>query len=223
MSNRSLGLDDDVYDYLLAHSLREPEILRQLREETAKLPEHNMQIAPEQGQFLSLMVELLGAERIVEVGTFTGYSALAMALALPDTGRLIACDVDQDFTAIAQRYWEEAGVSEKIDLRIAPANETLTELLEEWGPESADLAFIDADKPNYQSYYERCLELLRPGGLMLVDNVLWSGKVADPKDVSANTAALKAFNDKAAKDDRVTISMIPLADGVTLARKREAD
>lgn len=220
MSNRSLGLDDDVYTYLLDHSLREPEVLRRLREETARLPEHNMQVSPEQGQFLGLMVELMGAERIVEVGTFTGYSSTAMALALPETGRIFACDVDPDYTSVARRYWQEAGVADKIDLRLGPAADSLAELVEELGPGSVDMAFIDADKPNYPGYYERCLELLRRGGLILADNVLWSGKVADPKDVSANTAALRAFNDKLAKDKRVSISMIPLADGVTLARKR---
>lgn len=220
MSIRSMGLDDDVQAYLLAHSLREPDVMRRLREETARLPEHNMQVAPEQGQFLALMVELTGAERIVEVGTFTGYSSLAMARAMPETGRLIACDIDPDFTAIARRYWQEAGVDHKIDLRLGPGTETLAELVEELGHESVDMAFIDADKPNYYTYYERCLDLLRPGGLIAVDNVLWSGRVADPKDVSANTTALKAFNDRLAKDDRVTISMLPLADGVTLARKR---
>lgn len=220
MSNRSFGLADDVYTYLLDHSVHEPDVLSRLREETVRLPEGNMQIAPEQGQFLALMVELIGAERIVEVGTFTGYSSTAMALALPETGRIVCCDIDHDFTAIAKRYWDEAGIADKVDLRLGPATDSLTELIEEWGPESVDLAFIDADKPNYQTYYERCLELLRPGGLLLADNVLWDGKVANPKDVSANTAALRAFNDKVAKDDRVTISMIPLADGVTLARKR---
>jgi predicted O-methyltransferase YrrM len=220
MSNRSFGLDDTVYDYLLAHSLHEPDVMKRLREETARLPEHNMQIAPEQGQFLGLLVELTGAERIVEVGTFTGYSALAMATAMPETGRMIACDIDPDFTAIAQRFWKEAGVDHKIDLRLGPAIETLAELVEELGHDSVDMAFIDADKPNYHTYYERCLDLLRPGGLAVIDNVLWSGRVADPKDVSANTAALKAFNERLAKDDRVTISMLPLADGVTLARKR---
>lgn len=220
MSNRSFGLDDAVYDYLLAHSLHEPDVMHRLREETARLPEHNMQIAPEQGQFLGLLVELTGAERIIEVGTFTGYSAMAMAMAMPETGRMIACDIDHDFTAIAQRFWKEAGIDHKIDLRLGPAVETLAELVEELGHDSVDMTFIDADKPNYHTYYERCLDLLRPGGLAVIDNVLWSGRVADPKDVSANTAALKAFNERLAKDDRVTISMLPLADGVTLARKR---
>ena len=181
MANRSITLTDNLYDYLLSVSLREPPLLARLREETAALPMAAMQIAPEQGQFMALLAELTGTKRYLEVGTFTGYSTLAVALALPDDGQVVACDISEAFTTIARRYWAEAGLGERIDLRLAPALETLDGLIADGQAGSFDLAFIDADKENYGEYVERVLNLLRPGGLMLVDNVLWDGAVADPE------------------------------------------
>ncbi|MBD2000394.1 class I SAM-dependent methyltransferase [Leptolyngbya sp. FACHB-541] len=220
MTNKSLNLGDRLYDYLLAVSLREPEILLKLREETARHPMSQMQIAPEQGQFMSLLVQLMGATKTLEVGVFTGYSALSVALALPENGQVVACDVSEEFTAIARRYWEMAGVTDKIDLRIAPAVETLDQLLAEGQAETFDFAFIDADKSNYETYYERALQLVRPGGLILIDNVLWSGRVADGQVQDTRTEAIRAFNRKLHEDQRVTLSMVAIADGLTLALKR---
>ena len=221
MSNRTTLLVDPLYDYFLANSLREPEVLRRLRAETAKLPEANMQIAPEQGQFMALLVELMGATRAIEVGTFTGYSALCLARAMPAGGRVVACDISPEWTAIARRYWAEAGVADRIELRLAPALQTLDALLEEGNEGRFDFAFIDADKAGYDAYYERILRLLRPGGLPAVDNVLWDGRVADPRHDDADTRAIRAFNAKLHADDRVTISMVPIGDGLSLARKRD--
>ncbi|GAB4133441.1 MAG: class I SAM-dependent methyltransferase [Cyanobacteria bacterium J069] len=220
MSSKSLGLSDALHDYLLSVSLREPDVLRSLREETARHPQSVMQITPDQGQFLALLVQILGATKTLEIGVFTGYSALSVALALPETGRVVACDVSEDFTAIARRYWQQAGVAHKIDLHIAPALETLDRLLAEGQAGTFDFAFIDADKGNYWNYYERSLQLLRSGGLIAVDNVLWSGDVIDPNDQSANTLAIREFNQKLHQDDRVSLTMIPLSDGLTLAMKR---
>jgi caffeoyl-CoA O-methyltransferase len=221
MTRRTLGLAPDLHDYLLSVSLRETDIQRRLREETAKLPARNMQIAPEQGQFMALLAELMGARRAIEIGTFTGYSALTVAMALPADGRLIACDLSEEWTAIGQPYWREAGVAEKIDLRIGPALETLSALLEAGGKDSYDLAFIDADKEGYQAYYDACLELLRPGGLIMIDNVLWDGSVIDPAmDDDADTRAIRALNERLHADERVTLSMVPIGDGLTLCRKR---
>ncbi|MBD2055768.1 class I SAM-dependent methyltransferase [Oculatella sp. FACHB-28] len=220
MTNKSLNLGDRLYDYLLAVSLREPEILLKLREETARHPMSQMQIAPEQGQFMSLLVQLMRATKTLEVGVFTGYSALSVALALPENGQVVACDVSEEFTAIARRYWEMAGVTDKIDLRIAPAVETLDQLLAEGQAETFDFAFIDADKSNYETYYERALHLVRPGGLILIDNVLWSGRVADGQVQDTRTEAIRAFNRKLHEDQRVTLSMVAIADGLTLALKR---
>ncbi len=220
MSNRTLTLTDDLYQYLLDVSLREPEVLRRLRRETASHPMARMQIAPEQGQFMALLVRLLGARRALEVGVFTGYSALAVALALPPDGTLTACDVSEDYTAVAQRYWQEAGVAGKIDLRIAPALETLEALLAEGQAGTFDFAFIDADKESYDAYYERALRLLRAGGLILLDNVLWSGRVAEADAQDADTQALRALNRKLHHDERIHLSLLPLADGLTLALKR---
>ena len=216
----ALGLDDRLYDYLLKVSLREPGVLRRLREETAAMADSVMQISPEQGQFMALLVELTGATRCIEVGVFTGYSSLAVALALPPEGRITACDVSETFTAVARRYWAEAEVGHKIDLRLAPALETLDDLIAEGGAGGYDFAFIDAEKTEYADYYERLLTLLRPGGLILVDNVLWSGRVADPAIDSGDTVAIRAFNDKLKADQRISLAMLPLADGLTLARKR---
>ena len=220
MSKQTLGLDNQLYDYLLSVSLREPDILRQLREETARYPMARMQIAPEQGQFMALLVQLLGATKTLEVGVFTGYSSLCVALALPPNGKIVACDVSEEYTAIARRYWEAAGVADKIDLRLAPALETLDELLAAGQAESFDFAFIHADKGNYEAYYERSLQLIRPGGLIAIDNVLWSGRVADSQVQDKNTAVIRAFNNKLYQDEGVTLSLVPIADGLTLALKR---
>jgi caffeoyl-CoA O-methyltransferase len=213
-------LSDDLYDYLLGVSLREPPLLARLREETAEMPLAVMQISPEQGQFMALLAELIGARRVLEVGTFTGYSALAVALALPADGRIVACDVNEDTTAVARRYWAEAGVADKIELRLGPAVDTLEALLAEGGGETFDFAFIDADKVNYDAYYEGALALLRQGGLMVIDNVLWSGAVADPERQDADTSALRALNAKLHDDQRISLSLLPVSDGITLARKR---
>lgn len=220
MTNKSLNMGDRLYDYLLSVSLREPEVLLKLREETARHPMSQMQIAPEQGQFMALLVQLMGATKTLEVGVFTGYSALSVALALPESGQVVACDVSEEFTAIARRYWEMAGVTNKIDLRIAPAVETLDQLLAEGQAETFDFAFIDADKSNYGTYYEQALQLVRPGGLILIDNVLWSGRVADGQVQDTRTEAIRAFNRKLHEDQRVTLSMVAIADGLTLALKR---
>ncbi len=220
MSVRSITIDDRLYDYLLANSLREPAVLAELRAETAALPDGMMQISPEQGQFMRLLVRLTGAKRCVEVGTFTGYSSLSVALALPEDGTVVCCDLNEDFTAIARRYWAKAGVAHKMDLRLAPALDTLDALIKQGGAGQYDLAFVDADKKNYDGYYERCLTLLRPGGLLLVDNVLWSGAVADPKDNDKQTLAIRRLNAKLQQDERIDVSMLPVGDGLTLARKR---
>ncbi len=220
MSNRTLTLTDALYDYVLAHSLREPDVLQRLRAETAAHPEAEMQIAPEQGQFMALLVKLLGAVRTLEVGVFTGYSSLAVALALPPHGRVVACDVSEDYTAIARRYWAEAGVAHKIDLHVAPAVKTLEHLLTDGQAGTFDFAFIDADKVSYDAYYERTLLLLRTGGLMLLDNMLRAGRVLDPDADDPNTHAVVALNQKLHHDARIDLSLLPVADGLTLARKR---
>ena len=220
MSNRMTPLDDALYDYLSSVSLREPGVLRRLREETAKMPQHNMQIGPEQGQFMALLIELTGARKCLEVGTFTGYSALAVALALPDDGRLIACDISEEFTARAKPFWGEAGVAGKIELRIGPALDTLDALIEGGESGTFDFAFIDADKVNYLGYFQRALDLARPGGLICVDNVLWNGAVADPSRNDEYTEAIRAFNAALTNDPRISLSMLPMGDGLTLARKR---
>lgn len=220
MSKQSLGLDDRLYNYLLSISLREPEILRQLRQETNNHPDATMQIAPEQGQFMALLVQLLGAKKTLEVGVFTGYSSLSVALALPPDGKIIACDMSEEYTAIARRYWQKAGVADKIDLRLAPALETLDRLLADGQAETFDFAFIDADKVNYDGYYERSLQLVRSGGLIAIDNVLWGGKVADSQFQNSSTLAIRALNQKLHHDERITLSLVPIADGLTLALKR---
>ena len=194
--------------------------MRRLREETASLEEANMQIGPEQGQFMTLLVELMGARSALEVGTFTGYSALAVALGLPDDGCLVACDVSEEWTAIGRRYWEEAGVAHKIDLRLAPALETLDGFLAEGRAGTFDFAFIDADKEGYDAYYERAVKLMRTGGLIVLDNTLWEGKVADPAVTDGDTEAIRILNRKLVGDERVTLSLLPVGDGLTLARKR---
>lgn len=220
MSNRTIVMTDPLYAYLLKVSLRDLPVLTRLREETARHPRARMQISPEQGQFMQLLVKLMGAKRCIEVGVFTGYSSLCVALALPPDGRLIACDVSEEFTAVARRYWKEAGVEGKVELKLAPALETLDARLEAGEAGTYDMGFIDADKANYTGYYERILTLLRPGGLVLVDNVLWSGAVLDSQDMTEDTVAIRAFNAALHQDGRVDVSMLPVGDGLTLARKR---
>ncbi|HXD37202.1 MAG TPA: class I SAM-dependent methyltransferase [Rhodanobacter sp.] len=219
MSHRSLNLDDTLYQYLLDHSLREHPQQAALREATRAQPLARMQISPEQGQFMALLVKLLGARRCIEVGVFTGYSALSVALALPPDGRILACDISDEYTAIGKPFWQRAGVAHKIELRLAPAVQTLEAQLAAGEAGRYDFAFIDADKTGYDDYYERCLQLLRPGGLIAIDNVLWSGAVAQPAQ-DADTRALQALNDKLHRDERIDYSMLPLGDGLSLARKR---
>ncbi len=219
MSTRSIGLDDNLYNYLLSVSLREPELFARLRQETDAMPEAMMQISPEQGQFMQMLVKLIGAKNALEIGTFTGYSALAVASALPEDGKLVACDISERFTAVGRPYWEEANVADKIDLRIGPAVDSLDALLAEGQEANFDFAFIDADKTNYANYYERCLKLVRPGGLIAIDNVLWDGSVANPADKSPDTQAIRALNTSLKNDERVDISLVPIGDGLTLARR----
>jgi predicted O-methyltransferase YrrM len=214
-------MTDPLYDYLLSVSVREPEVMRDLRAETAKLAEAGMQIGAEQGQFMSLLIKLIGAKRTLEVGTFTGYSALTVALALPEDGRIIACDVSEEWTSIGRRYWQRAGVAHKIDLRIGPGNETLAKLVADASQHNHfDFAFIDADKSNYGAYFEHCIKLVRPGGLIAIDNVLWGGSVVDESDQTADTVAIRQLNAKLYQDQRVDVSLVPIGDGLTLARKR---
>jgi caffeoyl-CoA O-methyltransferase len=219
MANKTLNMDDDLYAYLHRVSLREPKVLRQLREAT-ELEEHaNMRSAPEQGQFMAMLLGLIGARRIIEVGTFTGYGTLWMARALPEDGEIITCDVSERWTFVARRFWEEAGVLDKVRLELGPALATLDALLAAGEDEAFDFAFIDADKVNYDGYFERCLKLVRPGGVIAVDNVLWGGSVIDAADHEQSTEAIRAFNLKLADDARVALSMLPIADGLTLAVK----
>jgi caffeoyl-CoA O-methyltransferase len=219
MSNRTIALTDPLYDYLLSVSLREPALLAELRAETALSPDVQMQIAPEQGQFMALLVHLIGARRCLEIGVFTGYSSLVTALALPADGSIVACDVSEEWTAVARRYWRRAGVEHKIDLKLAPALETLDGLLAEGGAASFDFVFLDADKENYPAYYERIYTLLRTGGLLAIDNTLWSGRVLDPRERDQETVGIRRLNDLLLRDPRVEISLLPLADGLTLVRK----
>ena len=220
MSNKTINLTPQLYEYLLDHSLREPSIMTALREATAELPEAIMQIAPDQAQFMSLLIKMLGAKYALEIGTFTGYSALAVALALPDDGKLVCCDINREWTDIGRHHWQLAGVDHKIDLRLAPAMKTLKTLLADKDPINFDFVFIDADKENYLHYYEYSLRLLRIGGLIAIDNTLWSGDVIDAEKKDVDTVAIREFNRFIHQDERVDISLLPIADGLTLARKR---
>jgi caffeoyl-CoA O-methyltransferase len=221
MANRTISLTDPLYDYLLSVSLREPTPMAELRAETARLPEKGMQMSPDEAQFLRFLVQLMGARRALEIGVFTGYSALSVALGLPEDGYLLACDVSAEWTAIGRRFWEKAGVAHKIDLRLAPALQTLEGLLaDRQQHNSFDFAFIDADKENYDAYYEACLQLVRPGGLIAIDNVLWGGDVLDENRQDGSTRAIRALNRKLHGDERIDLSLVPIGDGVTLARKR---
>jgi caffeoyl-CoA O-methyltransferase len=220
VSNATLGLPDELHAYLLDVGVREPDLLRQLRDETAAMPEHNMQIAPEQGALMALLVELTGARRCLEVGTFTGYSSLSVALALPADGRLVCIDLSREWTDVARRYWAQAGVADKIELRLGSALNTLDAMVAEGQTGTFDFAFLDADKDNYPAYADRILTLLRRGGLMAIDNVFWGGKVADPEVDDASVRGIRELNRILASDERVSLSMVPIADGLTLARKR---
>jgi len=220
MSNKTIGLDDRLHQYLLSHSVRETSVMRRLRERTMAHEWARMQIAPEQGQLMALLVEIIGARRAIEIGTFTGYSALWIASALPEDGRLICCDLSEEWTAEGIPYWEEAGVRDRIDLRIAPALRTLEDLLKKGVAGRFDLVFVDADKPAYVDYYEYGLELLHPGGLMLFDNTLWGGAVADPDDDGEDTRGIRALNERLHRDARVSLSLVPIGDGLTIVRKR---
>lgn len=221
MSSRTLQVTEAIHDYLLSVSLREPAILTKLREETAKLEAAGMQISPEQGQFMRLLVKMLGAKRTLEVGVFTGYSALSVALVLPDDGQIVACDVHEEWTAMARRYWHAAGIAHKIDLYLAPATETLAALVgNEANHGTFDFAFIDADKANYATYYDQVFKLIRRGGVIAIDNVLWGGSLADESHQDEDSNALRALNQQLHKDDRIDLSLVPIGDGLTLARKR---
>lgn len=220
MSRRTIQVDDHLREYLLRVSVRESPALARLREETAGHPRGGMQVSPEQAQLMQLLVRLMSARRVIEVGVFTGYSSLAVAEALPDDGRVLACDVSDEYTSVARRHWEAAGVAGKIELVIAPALETLDDRLARGEAGSYDFAFIDADKGNYPGYYERALALLRPGGLAAIDNTLWGGAVADESDLSPDTVALRRFNERLMADERVDLSLVPIGDGLTLARRR---
>ncbi len=218
--SRHFSFDERSYQYLVDVSVREPDVAKRLREETQKMAQAQMQIGSAQGQFMQLLVQLIRARKTLEVGVFTGYSSLWVALGLPTDGCIIACDVSEEYTSVARRYWKEAGVDGKIDLRLAPALETLDELIQTGGSGTFDFAFIDADKTNYENYYERTLRLLRIGGLMAIDNTIWSGKVADPAETDADTVAIRRLNEKLFRDERVALSMLTVGDGLTLAMKR---
>ena len=218
--SRHFSFDEPTYQYLVKTSVRETDVARRLREETQQMPMAQMQIGPDQGQFLQLLVQLIQAKKTLEVGVFTGYSALWVAAALPDEGKIVACDVSEEYTAVARRYWKEAGIDHKIDLRLRPALETLDELLAQGGASTFDFAFIDADKSNYDNYYERALQLIRTGGLIAVDNTIWSGRVANPNESDTDTVAIRKLNEKLHRDERVALSMLTVGDGLTLAMKR---
>jgi len=220
MSTRTIQVTDQVHEYMLGVSLREPKVLQQLREETANLEEGGMQLSPEQGQFMRFLVRMLGAKRTLEVGVFTGYSSLSVAFGLPDDGQIVACDVSEQYTSIARRYWQAAGMDHKIQLHLGPAVHTLDNLIQAGHLNSFDFAFIDADKENYARYYEQCLQLVRRGGVIGIDNTLWGGTLVDESQQDDSSNAIRALNKKLHADDRVELSMVPIGDGFTLARKR---
>jgi predicted O-methyltransferase YrrM len=220
MSGKSIGLSDGLHEYLLRVGVREHEALRRLREATQALPEHDMQVAPEQGALMGLLARLTGARRCLEVGTFTGYSALAVALALPADGHILCCDVSAEWTSIARRFWSEAGVGDRIELRLGPALQTLDALLADGAQDTFDYAFVDADKAGYPAYHDRLMQLVRPGGVMLWDNVLWGGEVIDPAADDPDTRGVRDLNEALARDERIDLVMLPVADGLTVARKR---
>ncbi|MEB3329200.1 MAG: class I SAM-dependent methyltransferase [Candidatus Sericytochromatia bacterium] len=220
MSRHTLSLTDPLWAYLTGPVSREPAVLRALREETGQMPEARMQLSPEQGQLLAMLVRLTGARKALEIGVFTGYSSLAVALALPPEGRLLALDVSETFTAVARRYWAQAGVAERVSLRLAPALDTLAALRAAGEEGTFDFAFVDADKPNYGRYYDEVLALLRPGGLLAVDNTLWGGRVADPEADDAETTAIRALNARMQADPAIDFCLLPLGDGLSLGRKR---
>jgi len=219
LSNRTLSIDDRIYDYLCDVSINEPELLRQLREETAQIEYSVMQISPEQGQFMSLLIKLMGAKRALEIGTFTGYSSICVASAMPEEGRLTCCDISPQWTDMAEKYWALAGLENKIDLHIQPAEQTLQMLLDDGAEKTFDFIFIDADKQNYIKYYEVALRLLRKGGIIAIDNTLWSGAVADPENIEPGTRAIRRFNDMLKDDARVSQSLLTIGDGLTLILK----
>ena len=221
MSTRTLNLTDNLYSYVLKQGVREHPVLKKVRQWTQDNQSSNMsmQISPEQGQFMGLLTKLTGARKALEVGVFTGYSSLAVSMAMPGDGQLIACDISEEYTTAAKRFWQEAGVSHKIDLRIAPAAETLKQLVDDGHSNTFDMAFIDADKTGYDTYYELTLQLLKSGGWMMIDNVLWSGAVADSGQTDPETLALRSLNEKIVKDDRVEMALLPVSDGVTLVMK----
>ncbi|CCH68301.1 O-methyltransferase [Richelia intracellularis HH01] len=219
MTNKTLGLSPQLYEYLLSVSLRESASLIKLREETAMHPMRRMQISPEQGQLIAFLVQLIAARKTLDIGVFTGYSTLVVALALPEDGKVVACDISEEYTNIARNYWQKAGASHKIDLHVAPAIKTLEKLIVEGEVNSFDFAFIDADKSNYDIYYEQVLQLVRPGGLIAIDNVLWHGQVADPEIKDNRTERIRTLNQKLYKDKRINLSLVPIADGLTLAMK----
>lgn len=220
MSSETLSLTPQLYDYMLENSLREPAVLQALRAETKNQTMAQMQICPEQGQLMRLLIEMLGAKKTLDIGTYTGYSALSVALALPPEGKVYACDVDENWTRVARDFWQQAGVNDKIQLILAPAAETLQKFIDKGESGTFDFAFIDADKANYDEYYEKSLQLIRQGGLIAIDNVLWGGDVADPCINDASTTMFRKLNRKIHGDNRVTMCMVPIGDGLTLARKK---
>lgn len=220
MASTSQGLSPELIAYLVEHGVRESDLLARLRDETSSIPEANMQIPPEQGAFLAMLVRLMGARRCLELGTFTGYSSLTVALAMPPDGRLVCCDMSEEWTSVARRYWAEAGVADRVELRLGPALESLDALLDEGAAGTFDFAFVDASKREYPDYHERILRLLRSGGLVVYDNVLWGGAVIDPAETDPDTVGVRRLNDRLATDERVDLAMLPVADGLALARKR---
>ena len=220
MSTKTILMDDQLLEYLRQNSVREPDVLQELREETQKLSNSGMQISPEQGQLMAMLVKLVNARMIVEIGTFTGYSSTVMALAMPEDSQLIAFDISEEYTRTARIFWKKAGVDQRVKLVLGNAKESLKDFLQAGEQESVDLAFVDADKSSYAEYYECCLKLIRPGGLILVDNVLWSGQVADASNHDKDTEALRIFNAALSSDQRVDLCMVPIGDGLTIARKR---